>query len=139
MGNSAIPPGGVLRFRLDSAQKVDTDGRSALRCTLSLDGSWKPDLAAHDGYPLVLDVVVTDSAAFQVRGFCDAVGVTSREFMNATVLDENDRVVRIGDVQVAGGAVRVMVNTKREGGALRPKGTGWLPATVDKDGGVNGK
>lgn len=139
MRNSDTPPAGVLRFRLDSARKIDADGRPVLRCTLSLDGSWKPDLAAHDGYPMVIDVVVTDSTAFQVRSFCDAIGVTSREFMNATVLDENDRVARIGDVQVADGGVQVMVSTKREGGALRPRGTGWLPATIGKDGNVSGE
>lgn len=128
-----VPPKGVYRFVLKWAEKTDAkeSGNPMLRILLILDGSWKEDHKQYDGCPLFMNVVVIDTTAFQVRGFCDAIGVTSKEFMNNTVLDEDDRVVKIGKVRIKDEELLVKVNCKNETWEgekrLKPNGVGWLP------------
>lgn len=106
-----IPPRGVYRFKLKSAKSTESsNGNPMVKLVLILDGSWKPKHKEFDGCPAFTQVMIMDSTAFQVRAFCDAIGVTARDFLNKTVLDDDDKLVKIGKVSLADGDLLVTAN-----------------------------
>lgn len=108
-----IPPRGVYRFKLKKAtSKESSNGNPMVKLVLILDGSWKKAHKEFDGCPAFTQVMIMDSTAFQVRAFCDAIGVTARDFLNKTVLDDDDKVVKIGKVSLAEGDLLVLASCK---------------------------
>jgi hypothetical protein len=108
-----IPPRGVYRFKLKQVKATESSNNNPmLKVLLILDGSWKPAHKEFDGCPSWLNVVVMDSTAFQVRAFCDAIGVSAADFLKRTVLDDDDKVIKIGKVSLADGDLLVKANCK---------------------------
>jgi hypothetical protein len=142
-----IPPNGVYRFRIERAkQEIFGSGNHGLKVLLTLDGSWKPAHAKYDGCPVWTNVVNTKAAAAFVRAFCEAIGVTSAHFLNATVVDTDKVVTSIGPVKVAGQGLIVYANCKRgkyeEDGPWRLEGVGTTfikaPAGADEESAPDG-
>lgn len=137
-----IPPAGVYRFRLERCRKVEfNSGNPGLKNLLLLDGSWKSEHEQYDGCPLWDNLVATRAAAGFVKAFCIAIGVTSREFISSTLVDDEANVTKIGNVKVTDAGLLVYVNVKRgrqdadSPWRLERNGAGYIPVSdvADED------
>lgn len=129
-----IPASGVYRFRLARAKHITFGtGNQGLKVLLTLDGSWKPEHRKFDGCPCWVNVVNTKSAASFVKAFCDALGITSKEFLTSMVIDDDEVVQTIGRTKIADQNLLVYANVKRgryqadDPWRLEGQGTTFLP------------
>lgn len=126
------PPAGVYRFILRySRKRVSSKGNDMIENLLILDGSFKPEHKEYDGCPVWDYITIKKSTAARVRSFIDALGVSSSDFLNRTVVDEEDRILKIGSVKIADANLKLMVNCELEdselGQRLRPRFRGYIP------------
>ena len=135
-----IPPSGIYRFKLRWAKQDESgSGNPKLTSLLLLDGSWKPEHKKFDGCPLWDHMPVMGKTAFRVRAFCDALNVTSKDFMNKTVVDDDGMVQKIGSLTIADQDRLVLVKVKfdkdEEYGEriILAKGGGYQPFKEDED------
>ncbi len=129
-----IPPTGTYRFKLRfSKRDKSKEGNPKLLSLLVLDGSWKKEHAKYDGCPLWDHMPVSKKTAFRVRAYCDALNVTSADFMNKMVVDDEGNVQKIGKLTIADEDRLVVVNVKRDSNdeygerLILARGGGYLP------------
>lgn len=134
-----IPPKGVYRFKLrfSKKDKAKDSGNPKLTSLLVLDGSWKPEHKQYDGCPLWDHMPVTKKTAFRVRAYCDALNITSADFINKMVIDDEGNVQKIGKLKIADEDLLVLVSVKPEknpeyGDRLQLAG-GYLPFKDEDD------
>lgn len=136
-----IPPTGVYRFVL-SRLKVGQSGEGNPKVVVMarLDGSWRKEHKKFNGCPLFDHIAVIQSQNFKVRALCDALGVTAKQFMNQTVTDEDDNILKIGTLKIHEEDLLIYisvqhVNDAEYGEQLRTaRGGGYMPAPEDDDG-----
>jgi hypothetical protein len=129
-----IPPAGLYRFVLKFAKKGQSStGNPKLQMLWELDGDWKPEHAKFEGAPLWDNMPVMKSTAWRVAAFCEAVGITSAEFLNKMVVDEDGKVTKLGSLGDPAGIMAYINVSKRPANAqyaeqLQLNGAGYLPA-----------
>lgn len=135
-----IAPSGVYRFKVERVRFTEfASGNFGLKVLLLLDGSWRKEHAQYDGCPLWTNVVNVKAAAGFVKAFCDAIGVTSKEFLSAMVIDDDKNVVTIGRKKISGQGLLVFANTKRSKQSedspwrLEGAGTCFIPAPANAE------
>jgi hypothetical protein len=135
-----IPPSGVYRFVVKQMKKGESQaGNPKLQTVMELDGSWKPNHKKYDGCPLFDNMPVMKSTAFRVRAFCEAFGISFKEFTGGKILtDENGKVTKLGSAgDPAGLTVYVNVTqrpaTDQYDVSIGLNGTGYLPLDDDAD------
>lgn len=97
-----IPPSGTYRFKLRFSRKGKAEsGNPKLLSLLVLDGSWKKEHKQYDGCPVWDHLPVTKKTAFRVRAYCDALNITSADFMGKMVIDDEGNVQKIGKLKIA--------------------------------------
>lgn len=134
-----VPPAGTYRFKLRSAKQGESgEGNPKLACLLILDGSWKKEHKQYDGCPLWDHMPVTKKTAFRVKAFCDALNISSSDFYNKTVVDDEGVVQKIGKLTIADEDRLVVVSVKQEkneeyGARLVLGRSGYLPFEEESD------
>lgn len=135
-----MPKAGVYRFRLIQAkQEKSQSGNDKLRTGWELDGSYKPEHAKYNGAPLWDHMPVMQSTAFRVKALCLALGVTSKDFYNNTVTDEDGVVTKMGQRVFKDRDVFCYINVTVEKGdeeredQLKLRGVGYLPKKDDEE------
>jgi hypothetical protein len=112
------------------------NGNPMLTTILELDGSWKDAHKKFDGCPLFDNMPVMKSTAFRAKAFCEAFGISSKEFNTGIVTDEDGKVTKLGSVGDPAG-IEVYINVVKRAATdqypegLGLNGTGYLP--VDDD------
>lgn len=136
----SIPGSGVYRFVLRRIKKgISSTNNPKALIILALDGTWRKEHAAFEACPLFDHMPVMKSTAFRVRAFCDAMGISSSDFMNRMIVDDDGRVTKIGKLELTGEEL-VYVNVVREKGneehgpRLTLNGTGYLAVDDDEVG-----
>lgn len=141
-----VPPRGLYRFKLRWIRTdVSSNGNDMFFLLAVLDGSWKPNHKQFDGYPMFDHIALTKASAPRMRAFVDALGVSSKDVINSTVTQKDDRgnevVQKIGRQKIADQDLLLYINTQREdskeyGEKLRPTFRGYQPAgEMDDDSG----
>lgn len=134
-----IPRSGLYRFTIKRMkQGTSSAGNPKLQIISELDGTWKTEHKKFEGCPLFDNMPVMKSTAFRVKAFCEAVGLSSKEFYNSIVVDENGVVTKLGSLGDPAGLL-VYINAQyvaaSDGYAekLQLNGTGYLPVEDDED------
>lgn len=106
-----LPKKGVYRFKLRSCQyTTSSNDNPMLKNLWLLDGSWRPEHEQYDGCPVWDNLPVMESTAFRVKAFCDALGVSYRDFLNKTIIDEDKNVKSIGSLKIQDEDLLVCLN-----------------------------
>lgn len=128
-----LPPGGVYRFVVKQMkQGTSGAGNPKLTTIMELDGGWKEAHKKYDGCPLFDHMPVTQSAAFRTKAFCEAFGITPREFLTGILVDDDSKVTKLASAGDPAG-IEVYVNIKRKPASgeyeegIQLNGTGYLP------------
>lgn len=112
--NGKIPPSGIYRFKLRWSKKgLSEKKKPKLLSMLVIDGSYKAEHKQYDGCPFWDHMPVQKSTAFRVKAFCDALNVTSAEFLNKMVVDDEGYVQKIGKLKVADQDLLVFLKVSR--------------------------
>jgi hypothetical protein len=133
-----VPPSGVYRFLHQSSKKENSEaGNPKLRTIWKLDGSWKPEHKKYHGAPLFIHMPVTKSAAWRVKQFCDAIGVSYADFLTKMVVDDQNYVNKIGRVEIDD-ELTVFINVRKGpdnngNDRIEPLGGGYLPVDDAED------
>lgn len=128
-----IPPSGLYRFVVKSMKQTTSSKDNPMLLTImELDGSWKPNHKKFDGCPLFDYMPVMKSTAFRVKAFCEAFGITSREFNTKIITDEEGKVTKLGSAGDPNGLevyanVALQAATDQYAEKIRLNGTGYLP------------
>lgn len=133
-----LPPAGLYKFVVKQMkQGTSGTGNPKLVTIMELAGDWKPTHEKYDGCPLFDHMPVMKSTAFRVKAFCEAFGMTSKEFYGGILTDEDGKVTKLGSLGDPAG-LEVFVNVKPNPPTekypnpnLGLNGTGYLP--VDDD------
>lgn len=135
-----VPPAGVYRFELRVLKTGESgEGNPKLVIGCFLDGSWRPEHKKYDGCPMWDHLAVIQSQNFKVRAFCDALGVTSKQFMTQTMTDEDDNILKIGTLKIKDEGLLIYAAVQKTndpdyGEQIRPaRGGGYMPAPEDDD------
>lgn len=135
-----IPPTGVYRFILRRLKTGESgEGNPKLIIMGILDGTWRPEHKKYDGCPFFDHLAVIQSQNFKVRALCDALGVTSKQFMTQTVEDEDNNVLKIGTLKIKDEELLIYIsvtktNDPEYGEQLKPaRGGGYMPAPADDE------
>jgi hypothetical protein len=128
-----IPPSGLYRFVTKSMlQTVSSKDNPMLRTILELDGTWKPKHKQFDGCPLFDYMPVMKSTAFRSKAFCEAYGISPKEFLTGILVDEDGKVTKLASAGDPAG-IEVYINVKYVPAAagynekIALNGTGYLP------------
>jgi hypothetical protein len=128
-----VPPAGLYKFVVKQmSQGQSSTGNPKLLTVMELAGDWKPNHAKYDGCPLFDHMPVMKSTAFRVKAFCEAFGLTSKEFYGGILTDEKGKVTKLGSLGDPAG-LEVFVNvskrpaTDQYAESLQLNGTGYLP------------
>lgn len=130
-----VPPAGVYRMKVKILRTSESsNGNPQLVIGLELvPRSDIPEQRRYKGFFLMDWITVLDSTAWRLRPFLDAVGVTSKEFLNGTVQDEEKNVTKIGKKVVVGSLVAVSIkNGQDQKGNARMEVGQYMPV-VDAD------
>lgn len=134
-----LPRAGLYRFTCKFMKKGKSQtGNHKMQMLWELDGSWKPEHKKFDGAPLWDNMPVMKSTAFRVRAFCEAIGLTSKEFQTRIITDDDGKVTKLGSLGDPAG-LQVYVNVSRRPASeeyeeqLQLNGTGYLPIDEDPD------
>jgi len=134
-----IPRSGLYRFVVKSMKQGESDaGNPKLTTILELDGTWKPDHKRYEGCPLFDHMPVIKSAAWRVKAFCEAFGITSKEFYGGILTDEDGKVTKLGSAGEPAG-LEVYVNVKHVAAKgewaekIQLNGAGYLPVDFDPE------
>lgn len=134
-----LPPSGLYRFVVKQMKAGESNaGNPKIQIVMELDGTWKPNHKKFNGCPLFDNMPVMKSTAFRVRAFCEAFGITSKEFQTRVITDEDGKITKLGSAGDPAG-LEVFVNVKRStdpeyGERIQLNGTGYLPvADTDDD------
>ena len=95
-----VPPNAVYQWRIKIAKFVDgtKDKWPQLRLGLELvPRSDIPEEKRYKNYFVMFFGSITPDTAFNYAPFCDAIGVTGREFARKTQTDEEGNIRRIGN------------------------------------------
>lgn len=134
-----VPPAGLYRFTVKQMKQGESQAcNPKLQVVMELDGSWKPNHKKFDGAPLFDNMPVMKSTAFRVKAFCEAFGITSKQFNTGIITDENGKVTKLS---VAGdpNGLQVFVNVARRAAnadypaSIVLNGTGYLPVDEEAD------
>ena len=132
-----LPRAGLYRFTAKFMKKgVSSTNNPKLQILWELDGSWKPEHKKFDGCPLWDNMPVVKSTAWRVRAFCEALGLSSKEFHSRIITDDDGKVTKLGSLGDPAG-LQVYVNVSQrpasEGydASLQLNGSGYLP--IDDD------
>lgn len=128
-----IPPSGLYRF-ITKQMKVGRSqaGNPKLQTVLELDGTWKDNHKKYEGCPLFDNMPVMKSTDFRVRAFCDAYGITSKEFVTGIITDDDGKVTKLASAGEPAG-IEVYINVQKRAATdayaegLQLNGTGYLP------------
>jgi hypothetical protein len=150
-----LPPAGVYRFKLRWLKKAKSkQDNPMVRFFGLLDGTWKDDHSKFDGAPLFVDTAVMAQTAWRIKALVQGLGVTAKQFMTATVTDDEDppNILKIGTKKIVQDMV-VYVHVKQEnddkgnprltivsGGFVpAPEEDGYVSTTAEPDGGEDGE
>jgi len=136
-----IPPSGIYQFKLRFAKKAQAQsGKPKLQILWLLDSTWKPsEHKKYDGCPLWDNMPVQKSTAWRIKAFCDALNITSAEFMNKMLVDDDGFVQKIGSLKIADTDLQVRIKVKFQDEdaeypkSIRLNGGGYLPFKEDED------
>jgi hypothetical protein len=133
-----IPPAGLYRFIVKQMkQGLSAAGNPKLQIVMELDGTWKSNHKKFDGCPLFDNMPVMKSTAFRVKAFCEAFGISSKQFQTGIITDESGKVTKLS---IAGdpNGLEVYVNVSKRPAtdqyqeSLQLNGTGYLPISDDE-------
>lgn len=134
-----LPRAGLYRFTAKFMKKGQSNtGNPKMQILWELDGSWKPEHKKYDGCPLWDNMPVMKSTAWRVRAFCDALGLSSKEFQTKILTDEEGKVTKLGSLGDPAG-LQVYVNVSRRPASegydesLQLNGSGYLAVDEDAD------
>lgn len=127
------PPAGVYRFWLKRLKKAESKAGNP-KLTLHLELVPRKDIPEqkpYKGFFLVDDVPV--GVAFRVAAFCDAIGVTGKEFVQQTVVDEDGNIKKIGKWTNDGKVVLVVAirNGQDQNGNTRMEVSSYIPLVTE--------
>lgn len=136
-----IPPSGVYLFNLKKMVAGESKAgkpKVFMVWEMAKTGA-KKDQKKWAGAPLFDHMPVGASSAFRAKALCAALGVTSKDFINKTVIDEEDNIIKIGNLKIDG-KIQSFINVKREndednGERLVLIGGGYLPKPDESDDG----
>lgn len=110
------PPTGVYGFRIKRIKTGESNaGNDRLQVTLILDPRGRKDHKKFAGFPVMDFIPVMSSTSWRVSRLLGALGVSSREFVNKTVVDEDGVVQKIGSVRIEGADILVVAQIKLDG------------------------
>lgn len=147
------PPSGVYELVLKRMRKgTSKSGNAKLEMIweVTKDGG-KKDQSKYAGAPLFDHMPVSAASAFRAKALCSGLGVSSKDFMNNMVVDEEGNVLKIGSLKIELSKTTVFANVKREndpdngerivtnGGSYLPKADGTEGKTAVKAKGGKGK
>lgn len=130
------PPNGVYRFHV-KVLKQTTSSNNNPQLAVGLELTPREDIPEQrrfKGYFCMDWIPVMDSTAFRLRPFLDAIGVTSKEFINGTITDEDKNVTKIGKLAITKKllvAASIRMGQDQKGNARMEVGT-YIPV-VDGD------
>jgi len=94
-----LPPAGTYRWTVQSLKQGESEaGNSKVVVFITLDGEWKDNHKKYDGAPVWHHLALTKPNAPNVKSFLDAIGATSKDLMNGSLVDENGYITKLGDV-----------------------------------------
>lgn len=134
-----IPRNGLYRFTTKLMKVGESQaGNPKIQTVLELDGSWKAEHKKFDGCPLFDNMPVMKSTAFRVKAFCEAYGITSKQFQTGIIKDEDGKITKLS---VAGDPAGIMVYinvvrrpaTDQYAESIGLNGTGYLPVDEAPD------
>lgn len=109
------PPKGLYRFRIGRVQKSEsTNGFPQMVVDMELD----PDRAEHKqyaGYHIRDYIIVKEdgSTAFRYAPLLRALGVTGKQFVTMTVVDENGYITKMGPKLIPGSLVHGFIRPSK--------------------------
>lgn len=135
-----LPPAGTYRFIIQSLKKGESEaGNAKVVVMATLDGTWQPNHKKFDGAPVFQHLALTKANAVQVRNFLDAIGATAEDLLNKSVVDENDRITKLGATVGDPSGLMVYINVqhsktsdKYPNKRLEVMYAGYLPVTDDE-------
>jgi hypothetical protein len=94
----------VYRFAVERIRRETSRAGNPMITLLLLADDDRDGKKEYNGAPVWDRVPVMASTAFRVRAFCDALGVTYKDFLTKTVTDgtEEDNITAIGPVKFGG-------------------------------------
>jgi hypothetical protein len=99
------PPRGVYRFEVKSVEYVKyTTGSKGIKIFLVVNENRK-EKKRYNGAPTWENVIDLEATAFKIRQWLDAIGAEGKDW-DATVIDGNNMVTKIGRVKMEGLFVR---------------------------------
>jgi hypothetical protein len=137
-----IPPKNtVLRVAVKFARiatgvdafKSDNNG---IRLLLEVDEPKSSPKARYNGCPLFEQLVDTESSAFKIRQFLDAIGATGKDWDNTQATkDENEHwnVTKIGRIKMDGLTLRVQTKREVYQGEEQAKVARFLPIGEERE------
>lgn len=131
-----LVPRGVYTFAIKAKIAKSKNDNPMIKVLLILDGEASSEKdetkKQYDGAPIWDNVVVMDKTAWKVKQFCEGLGVSSSDFANRTIKNDDDEIVKIGNVKLENARVKVMTNVgKDQNGQPRPEVQQYLPADGD--------
>lgn len=134
------PPSGVYQFVLKKMQQAESaNGNPKLYMIweVTKKGGTK-DQSKFAGAPLFDHMPVGKSSAFRSKALCAGLGVTSKEFLGKTVIDDDSNVIKIGSLKIEIGKTTIFANVKKDndpeyGERIVLNGGGYLPKPEQAD------
>jgi hypothetical protein len=90
------PPKGVYMVKVRMEQAESTNGNDQVIVHCNVSGAFKPEHRKYDGYYFRDYLTFTPKTGFRTRPFLKVLGVTPREFVGQTGVDENGTIRQIG-------------------------------------------
>lgn len=129
-----VPPKGVYGFKIKSMSigKTSNDNPN-VSIALELDPRNRAEHKKFEGFFLMDFIVILPQVAFRIKPLLAALGVTSKDFIENTVVDDDGKITMIGKVKPVGQTVVVRLQDNRgekrdvyprEVGGYLPKKTG---------------
>lgn len=94
-----LPRPGTYRFTIRSLKKgVANSGNEKVTLFATLDGDWKDNHKKYDGAPVFHHLALSKNNASNVKNFLDSIGATAHDLLEASIIDDNEFITKLGRV-----------------------------------------
>lgn len=94
-----IIPSGTYRWVIQYIKQTESTAKNPMiEVMLTLDSTWKANHAEFEGFPMWDRITVIESTKEKLANFLDSIGATGSDLLDKCILDEGNRVTKLGNV-----------------------------------------
>jgi hypothetical protein len=135
-----IIPSGTYRWVIQYMKQTESAAKNPMiEVMLTLDSTWKKNHAEFEGFPMWDRITVIESTKEKLANFLDSIGATGSDLLDKCILDEGNRITKLGNVGDPSGLL-VYCTIEREkptkeypNARMRPGFNAYIPVNEDDE------